>query len=196
MHRHVSRIAVCAGLLCAAGLAGFGAMFPVFSQIEHPAGLLGATRVPRALAFNVTVFMAPGAMAAVVAWALRGQLSAARWSARIGAQLLLLSGVAFAAQGLLPLDSADLHGGGSRLHAAAWTAWWIAFAAGAVLLWHGCAGERRARLASGLLAAAGATLAFALLAPLLMPGGLAQRLAFAGWFFALWLAGRLSRSAA
>jgi hypothetical protein len=175
--------------VCAAAVLGFGAVFDAFSQVHHPVGMLGATQVPRAAAFNLVAFVVPGLLAAVPALALRGRLADAGWSARIGTQALLLSALAFAAQGLLPLDSMDIDGARSRLHAAAWTGWWLAFAVAAVLLLPSA--RRTHAVAAGPIAAsAAATLALALVAPAVLPPGLAQRLAFGCWFLALGLAGR------
>lgn len=190
MQRFVSNAALLAGAIFAASLAGFGAAFDAYSQLQHPAGMLGASLVPRATAFNLAAFVLPGLVAALACWGLRSGLGDAGWAARLGAQALLLSALAFAAQGLLPLDSLDLDGGRSRLHAAAWTAWWIAFAVGAGLLRLGTARHRMRANATAAAACAAGTLAFALLAPAALPAGLAQRIAFGFWFAAIWLAGR------
>src|SRR3546814_20130668 len=45
-----------------------------------------------------------------------------------------LSALAFAAQGLLPLDPRDLEADASRMHATMWTLWWVALLPAAVLL--------------------------------------------------------------
>lgn len=178
--------AILAAGLCAAAIAGFGAAFPVFSHLEHPAGLLGASRVPRAAAFNLLGFVLPGLLAAAAAWMVRARLGRASWAARIGLQALLLSGLAFAAQGLLPLDSDDLDAAASRLHAAAWTLWWVAYGTGALAFRLG-ARDAASRATANLLAGfAAATLVFALLAPAVLPPGLSQRIAYAGWFVGLW----------
>src|SRR3546814_1754845 len=72
-------------------------------------------------------FLLPGVLAALVAWRLRASLDdGAPWAARIGAWLALLSALAFAAQGLLPLDPRDLESDASRMHATMWTLWWVA----------------------------------------------------------------------
>lgn len=165
-------------------------MFDGFSHLQHPVGLLGGTRVPRAAAFNLLAFVVPGVLVAGAAIGLRGRLADSTWPTRIGAQALLLSAVAFAMQGLLPLDGRDLDGATSRLHAAAWTAWWLAFAVSTAGMGWGLRRTPRARMGTVFAACAIATLAFALLGPLVLPAGLAQRLAFAGWFLAPWLAGR------
>ncbi len=96
---------------------------------------------------------------------------------------MLLSALAFVAQGLLPLDLEDLDGAGSSRHAAAWMLWWIAFGAGGALL---ALGLRRqpawtSFAATTLLAAAMVPMC-ALLLSQLLPAGLAQRIAFAIWF--------------
>lgn len=190
MQRFVDSCAAVAALVCAIAIAGFGAKFAEFSHLQHPVGLLGGSHVPRAVAFNLLAFVLPGMLAAIAAVAVRGRLSDASMIARVGAQALLLSAIAFAAQGLLPLDSLDLDGGRSRLHAAAWTAWWLAFAVAGIALAVGLRGHRGRRSGQWLLVCAIAAVGLALLAPMLVPAGLAQRLAFATWFFGVWLAGR------
>ena len=83
--------------------------------------------IPHALAFNAFGFVLPGLLMAVVAWQWRKRLSGgAPWAARIAARLALLSALAFAAQGLLPLDPADLDAPASHAHATAWMLWWVA----------------------------------------------------------------------
>ncbi len=172
---------VAAAMIC-------GALLDGYSHREHPLGLLGAVGVPRALAFNVFAFVLPGLAVAVVFWTMRSALSAtAGWRARIGTQLAVLSALAFAAQGLLPLDPDNLGGQANALHALAWTVWWIAFAAAGGLL------------ASGVLSRGfGWATAVSLIATLALalppwPGAMAAfapRLAFAVWFvWAAW-AGR------
>ncbi|MCU1067448.1 DUF998 domain-containing protein [Stenotrophomonas maltophilia] len=180
------------GLLAAVvfvlAVAGFGAGLDGYAQARHPVALLGAQGVPHALAFNLLGFVLPGLLAAAVAERLRRSLPAtAGWAPRVGSQMLLLAGLAFAAMGLLPLDVDDLHGPASQLHASAWMIWVLGFVAGTVLL--GVSHLRQAlgrafgalALACGVLAALAA---FALQGTL--PAPMAQRLAFACWL--VWLA--------
>ena len=117
----------------------------------------------------------------------------APWTARIGARLALISALAFALQGLLPLEPTDLNSTASRLHALAWMLWWIAFVPGVLLL---AVGARRgigfslACLLAGLLVPL-----LAVFAPVGSWVGLAQRLAFATWFGWWLVASRASASA-
>ncbi|ARZ75449.1 hypothetical protein CCR98_15170 [Stenotrophomonas sp. WZN-1] len=186
------------GLLAAVvfvlAVAGFGAGLDGYAQARHPVALLGARGVPHALAFNLLGFVLPGVLAAVVAERLRRSLPAtAGWAPRVGSQMLLLAGLAFAAMGLLPLDVDDLHGPASQLHASAWMIWVLGFVAGTVLL--GVSHLRQAHgralgalaLGCGVLAALAA---FALQGTL--PAPMAQRLAFACWL--VWLAAALPLS--
>ena len=180
-------IALAALALFAVAVAGFGAWSPDFGYLRHPVALLGAIGEPNALAFNLLGFVAPGLALAWLAWRWRGDLADEGWRARIGLQLLLLSALAFAAQGLLPLDPTDLLAPASRAHAVAWSAGWLAFVAGAVLA--GRAGAGVAGIVLALL-----VLLLAMAGASLMPAALAQRLAFAGWFgWWLWAA-RVSRA--
>ncbi len=186
------------GLLAAGvfvlAVAGFGAGLDGYAQARHPVALLGARGVPHALAFNLLGFVLPGVLAVAVAERLRRSLPAtAGWAPRVGSQMLLLAGLAFAAMGLLPLDVDDLHGPASQLHASAWMIWVLGFVAGTVLLGvshlrqaHGRASGAVA-LGCGVLAALAA---FALQGTL--PAPMAQRLAFACWL--VWLAAALPLS--
>lgn len=174
-----------AALVFAAALAGFGAALDGYLQWQYPVSLLGASGFPRALAFNLLAFVLPGALAAVVALELRRRLGAGSgWMPRIGAQLVLLSALAFLAMGLLPLDPSDLESEASRLHGTAWMLWSVAFLAGALLLAAGC---RRQRGFAGLtLLAALALLVAGFVLGDAVPAAVAQRGAFAAWF--AWLA--------
>lgn len=190
MQRSVSLCVPLAAFVCAAALAGFGAAFAVYSHLEHPVGALGAAQVPRAAAFNLLAFVVPGLLAAAASIGVRGQLSGTSWAARVGAQALLLSALAFAAQGVFPLDLEDIDGARSRLHASAWTAWWLASGVAGLLMGPGLRRGRDPRRGRGISIATGAVLLLALAGPLVLPPGLSQRMAFAGWFLALWIAAR------
>lgn len=182
-----------AALLFVAAVAAFGTALDGYSHASHPVALLGAGDVPHALAFNLAAFVLPGLLAACVASALHRRLPPrAGWSARIGARLALWSALAFAMQGLLPLDPTDLAAPANRAQAAAWTLWWIAFVPSGVLLAAGLfrvGGWRWFALAS--LAAGVLVLAFAVVAP--VGAGLAQRLAFGAWFAWWVVAARVGR---
>lgn len=174
--------AAAAGLLWLAAVLGFGAMLDGYTHSQHPVALLGARGIERALAFNLFGFVLPGLLVAWAALRLRDALADAGWLARIGAHLLLLSALAFAAQGLVPLDPENLEAGASRLHATAWSLWWIAFLPGALML-----AARSRGFAAVLLVAAVAAAAAALLAP----AGLTQRIAVLVWLALVGAAGRL-----
>jgi hypothetical protein len=181
------RIALFAGIAAvsfAIAVLAFGSMLDDFRQSLHPVALLGAATIPRALAFNVFAFLVPGALAAWIALALRSVLpNDAPWAVRIGARLVLLAALAFAAQGLLPLDPDDLEAPATHLHATSWTLWWIAFVPGALLL---AAGQRNVgttrSLASISVVAALLVLVFAASPWHWLPSGVTQRLAYAAWF--------------
>ena len=189
MNRHAAWLA--AAMWLSAVLA-FGVMFEGYSQALHPVALLGARGMPHALAFNLLGLLLPGLLAALSAYSLRQRLPAdAAWSARIGAWMLLVSALAFAAQGLLPLDPSDLDAPGSRRHAVAWMLWWIAFVPAALLLAIGFSGVRgRRAFALASVVAAALVLVFAVLAPVALGVGVAQRIAFGVWFAWLVLASR------
>lgn len=177
--RHAGWLA--AALFVAAAVAA-GVLFEPCSHRLHPLALPGARGVPGAAAFNLFAYVLPGALAAVAALAVYAALPAgAGWAARIGARMVLLSALAFAAQGLFPLDLQDLDGAAGQRHAMAWMAWWVAFVPGALLL---AASVRGLRLAG--IAAAGAVLVAAVAATDAFGAALAQRLACAAWL--AWIA--------
>ncbi|ACF52612.1 DUF998 domain-containing protein [Stenotrophomonas maltophilia] len=182
-----------AALLFVVAALGFGAVLDGYAQARHPVALLGAQGVPHALAFNLLGFVLPGLLGVVVAECLRRRLPAtAGWAPRVGSQMLLLAGLAFAAMGLLPLDVDDLHGPASQLHASAWMVWVLGFVAGTLLLGISQLRQTHGRALGGVAVACGvlaALAAFALQG--VLPAPLAQRVAFACW--AVWLALPLSR---
>lgn len=187
-----ARWVLTAALVCGCALLALGAQVEGFSHAWHPVALAGAAGVPGAALFNTMVFVLPGLVLILVGGQLRGALPAdASWPPRIGASLLQLSALAFAAQGLLPLGLEGIDSGTSRFHATAWMAWWIAFAAGAPLFLSALGRGRWPVLAAVLL-----VLALSLLAGEWMPAGVAQRAAFAVWFGAFWWIARgVSRGA-
>jgi len=183
--------AIVAAVVFGAALAGFGAALDGYSQAVHPVGLLGARGLPHALAFNVLGFVLPGVLAAFVGWRLRAAMGdGAPWAARIGAWLALLSALAFAAQGLLPLDPRDLESDASRMHATMWTLWWVALLPAAMLLVIGSRGPGPARALGAASAALAAIIVLLAMLPLdLLAPAVAQRVVFAAWLAWLVVAG-------
>jgi hypothetical protein len=189
MNRHAGWLAAALWLTA---LVGFGALVDGYSHALHPVALLGARGVPHASGFNLLGLVAPGLLAARVAYSLRqGLVAGTGWSARVGTWMLLVSALAFAAQGVLPLDPVDLDAPASRLHAVAWMLWWIAFVPAALFLAIGVFGVRGRRgFALVSVVAAVLVLVFAVLAPVALWTGVAQRIAFGVWFAWLVLASR------
>ncbi len=190
MKRMLSVAGPAAVLVFVAALVGFGVALPGYSQLAHPVAVLGAKGVPNALGFNLLGFVLTGGLAAVVALDLRRRLPGdAGWTLRVGAQLVLLSALGFAAMGLLPLDPEDLDNPASSLHATAWMLWWVAFVPGVLLVALGLRGRAPWRtLARTSVAVALLVLFVALLAVELMPAGIAQRIGYLGWLGWLWVA--------
>lgn len=173
-------------------VAGFGAALPGYSQAQMPVALLGARGFPHALAFNLLAFVVPGALAGVVAMIVRRELPVdSGWSARIGAQLVFLSALAFIAMGLLPLDVNDLESDASRLHGTAWMLWTVAYVPGVLMLGAGLIARSPARAFawSSQLVAGGVLLAGFVFTDF-MPAGVAQRIAFGLWLAWLAVAGK------
>ena len=175
---------VAAGLFALALLAA-NLGVPEYSHALHPVALRGTAGLPWAFAFNLLAFVLPGLLLAWAAQQLRDRLGDAGWLARIGIVLAQLSALAFAAQGLFPLDPQDTDSTASRLHALAWMLWWIAFVPGTLLL---AVGARRGiAFALACLVAGVLVPLVAVFAPIGLWVGLAQRFAFATWF-GWWLA--------
>lgn len=191
--RRAIRLAIAAGGCFAVALLLANVGVPEYSHRVHPVALRGTAGLPWAFAFNALAFVLPGGLLAASGMSLRAGLRDAGWLARIGVVLVQWSALAFAAQGLLPLDPNDADSHASRLHALAWMLWWIAFVPGTLLL---AVGARRGiGFAPGSVAIGLLLPIVAVLAPIGLWVGLAQRLAFALWF-AWWLlaAWRLSRT--
>lgn len=170
-------------IVSAVAVLVFGLMLDGYSQLHHPVALLGGKDIARALPFNLTAFVVPGLLAAWLAWRLRSGLPVdAAWPARIGASLGLLSALAFAAQGLLPLDPADLDAPASRLHYLTWMLWWIAFVPAGWLLAAGlCVVPGWKWFAAASAAGALVVAACALLPADAMRSGVLQRIGFFAW---------------
>jgi hypothetical protein len=196
MNRRMRFAAVVAALSFAAAVIGFGSVLEGYSQRVHPVGLLGADGVPHALAFNAFGFVVPGLLAAAVAWRLRQAMAeSAPWAARIGARLALLAALAFAAQGLLPLDPEDLDGAASQAHATAWTLWWISLLPCALLLAIGLRRDPAGRpLALASLALALLVACLVALPLDMLPVAIGQRVVLVAWWAWLLLAARETRS--
>lgn len=178
---------IAAGACFAASLAGFGAALDGYAHGAWPVALLGASGVPRAAAFNLFAYVVPGLLAAFVALGRRARLApGAGLDARLGWTLALLAAVAFAAQGLLPLDARAPDAGQGRLHGVAWGLWGIASAAAAAALAAAALRVRARWAAAGHLMAALSVSWLAWLAAEALPVAWTQRMAFAAWF--AWLA--------
>ena len=184
MNRLAGYYGIAAALMCLAAVLGFGGALEDYSQIYHPLGLLGGKEISNALAFNLFGFVIPGVLAAIAMASLRTSLpSAAGRSMRISVQMLVLSAIAFAAQGLVSIDPSDLGAPGNRYHAVAWTLWWIAFVSGALLLGRSIRRYPQCRVQAGAsMGAAIIVLAFALFVSGAIPAGISERIAFAAWF--------------
>lgn len=182
MSKPIPVLAWLALIVFVAGLIGFA--WPVEGYLHRldPVALLGARPLPGAMAFNLVVFAIPGLLLVPVALWLYSALcvDTGFWS-RVGARLVLLSALAFAAQGLVPLDINDLDGAGSRSHAVTWMGWWLAFVPGALLL---ATARVPARWAAMVVVPL--LLVCVWLAPAWLPAGIGQRMACLLWF-AWWL---------
>ncbi len=182
---------IASGLFAVAMLLA-GAGVPEFSHYVHPLALRGTAGLPNAALFNAVVFVLPGLLLAWTGQGLRSSLGKVGWCARIGVVLVQLSALAFASQGVFPLDPSDEDATASRLHALGWMLWWISFVPGVLLLALGA--RRRTLFALACVAAGVLVPLLAVFAPLGAWAGVAQRMAFGLWFGWWIVAGWLSRA--
>lgn len=167
---------IVAALSWLTGVWIFGLRTTGYRIDQHPVALLGAQGMPMAWLFNALVFIVPGALLGRLAWQMRAAITTgASWRMRIGMQLLLLSALMFGALGVCVLDLQDMDGGSSSLHAAAWSAWWMAHAVAMLLL------STHTRWRYWCIAGLGSPL-LVVLGPRLLPGAPVQLAAVAAWF--------------
>jgi len=171
-----------AGLVFFLALFGFGAAVAGFEHARHSIGVLGRA----APAFAWVGYALPGLLVAVFAARLAGALRDDTLAARLGAQCLLIAGLAFAAQAAFPIDPALPDGSASQRHVAALMGALIAALAAAALLGAGVRRHRRLRAEAW---GCGALMLVLLVAPpdRVWPGlaglsGLSQRLLLAAFF--------------
>lgn len=182
-----------AGVCFALALWILGRMQPGHVAARHAVADLGALDMPHAWAWNLAGFIMPGLMLLLFAFALEAAMQREQASriGRIGTGLLMIAALAFAAQGVLPLDLHDLDGAVSRRHVTALVVALLAQMAAAGLI----SLALLYRPGWRLLSLGGAVLAALLLLVLLFPpqqqpwlqgqAGYAQRLVFGiyfGWF--------------
>lgn len=107
-----------AGLVFAIALLALAAITPGYAHAHQPVSFLGMRGAPWAAWWNVLGFAAPGLLVAWFALALQPPLQRAGTGsvARIGTWLLLLSGLAFAGNGVFPFDPREPDGLATKLH--------------------------------------------------------------------------------
>ncbi|MFC4728183.1 DUF998 domain-containing protein [Coralloluteibacterium thermophilus] len=136
LERAALRCGLLAPLLFVVALVAAGAASPGYEHALHPVALLGSEVGGLPLLWNLGGFVLPGLGIAVFAWGLGCRLGRDGGGSlgRIGLWMLAISGVAFAACGLLPYPLDDAEGDGARLHVLAYTLAMIAFAPGALFV--------------------------------------------------------------
>ncbi|MCX7556897.1 DUF998 domain-containing protein [Xanthomonadaceae bacterium JHOS43] len=99
-------------------------------------GDLGAVDAPRAALFNIAGFVIPGVLMLVFAVALEKVMTrdGAGRAGRLGTGLLMISSVAFAAQGVFPFDPDEPEGLTSQRHASTLAFAILGLMAGALLV--------------------------------------------------------------
>ena len=184
-----------AGAVFLVALLWFGEIVPGYEHAHMPVSFLGMHGVPMAAYWNIAGFILPGVLVAWFALSLPAPLQrdGAGMLARIGVWLLLISGLAFAGNGLFAYDLAEPDGAASKLHIAMLTIALLGFLPSTLLLALGlrrCTAWR-ALVACGPLLALAAVWSVAQrmgdFVPLLHGNpGYAQRITLALYF--LWLA--------
>jgi hypothetical protein len=151
------------GLLFAGAVGMSARGLPGYDHARHPVGLLGAAAAPAPLVFNLVAYGAAGLALAGFALALEAELMRRGLgrTTRLATGMLLIAGLAFAAQGVLPLDPMDLDGPLSRRHAVAHAIALLAWLPFTALLALTLAGTQALR--GTALLAAGFALGFGLL---------------------------------
>lgn len=180
-----------AAVLFACSLFGFAAArTDGYTHATKAVSELGAVGAPDATAFNVLAFVVPGVLVVVLA-AVIARAAGAR-GARTGPALLAGSGLAFVVAGVCPVDMANRGSAGSIAHAAGAMLAGVCWAAG--LFWLGPLLRRElglrtlGRLTPWFVSFVLANVAWQVAwqaGGLVLPGW-GQRIAFAGYF--LWVA--------
>lgn len=190
-----------AGALFAVSLLGIGAATPGYEHAYEPVSFLGMRGAALAPWWNVLGFGLPGVLVAWFALAVQRPLHAAGTGsvARIGTWLLLVSGLAFAGNGVFAFDPRDTDGTSTRLHVAMLTIALLGFLPATAMF----AAALRRVAGWRLLSTAGLLLGLATLLSVLqrmadvVPGlqdhpGYAQRVTLALYFLWLALAARVA----
>jgi hypothetical membrane protein len=190
-----------AGTVFTVALLWLGANAPGHEHAHMPVSFLGMHGAPMAAYWNIAGFVLPGVLVAWFALSLLAPLQrdGAGMPARIGAWLLLISGLAFAGNGVFAYDLSEPDGPASKLHVAMLTIAMLGFLPSTLLL---ALGLRR-RPAWRPLVVCGPLLALAAvwslaqpmgeLMPLLQGNpGYAQRVTLALYFMWLALASRVA----
>jgi hypothetical membrane protein len=181
-----------AGLVFALALAWAGSGVDGYEHARNSVGMLGSRGVPVAAVFNGAGFVLPGLLLLAFALAIGARLreGGSTLAARLGVHLALISAIAFAAQGVLPLDPAGASDGvAAQRHVFALTIALLAAVPSMALLAAGLHGQPAWRPLPWL----GATFAALLLAAIVFPvhewwpgaagrSGLSQRVAFLAYF--------------
>ena len=173
-----------AGLSFALAVIVAATSLPGYDHARHAVGLLGTRLSSHAAVFNAVGFVLSGLALSAFAIALERRLAPLSRAGRLATGMLLIAGLAFAAQGGFSFDPNDIEGEASRRHATAHGIALLAWCG--ALAWLGVAlrtrrGWRTVSLAAWL--GVGAMIALAL-APLDLLGGAGatQRWQWAAFF--------------
>ena len=125
-----------AGAVFAVSLLVLATITPGYEHAHQPVSFLGMHGAPFALSWNLFGFGLPGLLVACFALSLQAALAhrGVGAVARIGTWLLLISGVAFAGNGVFAFDPQATGGTSTRLHVAMLTISLLAFLPSAAML--------------------------------------------------------------
>ena len=138
-----------AGAVFAVSLLVLATITPGYEHAHQPVSFLGMHGAPFALSWNLFGFGLPGLLVVIFALSLQAALrpSGVGPAVRIGTWLLLISGVAFAGNGVFAFDPQSTGGTSTKLHVAMLTISLLAFLPSAAML---AVGLRRLQAWRGL----------------------------------------------
>lgn len=125
-----------AGACFAVAVLVLGAAGGGFDAARQPLGDLGALNVSGASLWNVFGFIVPGVLLLIFSLGLETVMrhDEARRGGRLGTGLLMVSALAFAAQGIFPFDMDEPHAMASQWHVSALVFALLALMAGAAFI--------------------------------------------------------------
>jgi len=177
--RQIALAGTASAVLFWTALLAFGSLDPTYSQVTRAVSELGMAGAPHQWAWNVTGFILPGILLAGFGLGMARTMDG---PASVGAALLCLSGIFFAATGIFPADLQNMKAFATRAHILASLASFLVWLPAPILIAVGA--KRRAMRALMWVSIAGliCVLSGVIVGREVLARGLAQRLNFATYF--------------